>query len=368
MVKRSGPRIVLAVLVLTLVLATAGCELTSPSSSPSGSSAAVPTVAVPAAATDLEQTVQTVIRRVQPSIVEVQASGGSQGQSIGSGEVIATGGYIVTNDHVVRGSQQLAVVLANGQTAPATLVGEAPEDDLAVLKTNAANLRPISLGDSNAVLVGTFVLAIGSPLGLDQSVTSGIVSALNRTASEAPSGPAGVLTGLIQTSAPINPGNSGGALVNLRGELIGIPTLGVSNPQNGQAVNGIAFAIPSNRVKFVADQLIKNGRVTSTGQGFLGITGVDVTPDIASTYGLPVDHGVLISDFVPDASGKSPAEQAGLRTGDIILTVNQSQIASSGDLAGVLLALAPGTRVQVMAQRGTSQQTVTVTLGERPSQ
>lgn len=368
LVKRSGPRIVLAVLVLTLALATAGCELTSPSSSPSGSSAAVPTVAVPAAVTDLEQTVQTVIRRVQPSIVEVQASGGSQGQSIGSGEVIATGGYIVTNDHVVRGSQQFAVVLANGQTAPATLVGEAPEDDLAVLKTNAANLRPINLGNSNAVLVGTFVLAIGSPLGLDQSVTSGIVSALNRTASEAPSGPAGVLTGLIQTSAPINPGNSGGALVNLRGELIGIPTLGASNPQNGQAVNGIAFAIPSNRVKFVADQLIKSGRVTSTGQGFLGITGVDVTPDIASTYGLPVDHGVLISDFVPDASGKSPAEQAGLQRGDIIVTVNQSQITSSGDLAGVLLALAPGTRVQVTVQRGTSQQTVTVTLGERPSQ
>jgi putative serine protease PepD len=140
---------------------------------------------VPDAATDLEQTVQTVIQRVQPSVVEVQSSG-SQGQSIGSGEVIAADGYIVTNDHVVRGFQHFDVVLATGQTLPATLVGEAPGDDLAVLKVSATGLRPINFGDSNAVRVGTFVLAIGSPLGLDQSATFGIVSAVNRSASEAP--------------------------------------------------------------------------------------------------------------------------------------------------------------------------------------
>ena len=229
-----------------------------------------PTVAVPAAATDLEQTVQTVqtvVQRVQPSVVEVQSSG-NQDQSIGSGEVIATDGYIVTNDHVVREFQRFDVVLASGQTLPATLVGEAPGDDLAVLKVSATGLRPINLGDSNAVRVGTFVLAIGSPLGLDQSATFGIVSALNRSASEATEGPAAMLTGLIQTSAPINPGNSGGALVNLRAELIGIPTLGASSADGTGAASGIGFAISSNRVKFITEQLIKSGRVTSTGQGF----------------------------------------------------------------------------------------------------
>jgi S1-C subfamily serine protease len=203
---------------------------------------------------------------VQPSIVEVN-SRGSQGQTIGSGEVIVSGGYVVTNDHVVRGFQQFQVVLADGQTVQATLVGEAPADDLAVLKVAAPTLRPIPLGNSSAVQVGSIVLAIGSPLGLDQSATLGIVSALNRTASEAPSGPAGTLTGLIQTSAPINAGNSGGALVNLRGELIGIPTLGASDPTGGGPAYGIGFAIPSNRVKYITDQLIASGRVTSTGQG-----------------------------------------------------------------------------------------------------
>lgn len=158
---------------------------------------------------------------------------------------------------------------------------------------------------------------------------------------------AAMLTGLIQTSALTNPGNSGGALVNLRAELIGIPTLGASSSDGVGAASGIGFAISSNRVKFITEQLIKSGRVTSTGQGFLGITGTDVTPDMATTYSLPVDHNVLISDFVSDAQGKSPAEQAGLRRGDIILETNQTQVAGNGALTGILLSLAPGTRVEV---------------------
>lgn len=359
----------LLVLPLALVLAMAACD-TSTSTRTNKSSAGTtpaPTVAVPSTVADFEQTVQTVIQRVQPSIVEVQSSG-SQGESIGSGEVIASNGYIVTNDHVVRGFTGFKVVLATGQTIPATLAGEAPGDDLALLKVNMGGLRPITRGDSNAVKVGMFALAIGSPLGLDQSATFGIVSALNRTASEAPTGPATTLTGLIQTSAPINAGNSGGALVNLRGELIGIPTLGANDPNSGGAANGIGFAIPSNRVQFVTDQLIKSGRMTSTGQGFLGVSGVDVTADLAAAYSLPADYGVLITGFVPDASGKSPAESAGLRRSDIILALNQSQVTGNSDLAGILLSLPPGTRVTVTFQRMTAQQRVTVTLGERPAQ
>lgn len=242
-------------MLLGVALATAACAVGGTSSLSASTSTATPqaTVAVPASVTDLEHTFETVIDRVQPSIVEVQ-SAGIQGQAIGSGDVITSDGFIVTNDHVVHGYQRYAVVLATGQTLPATLVAEALADDLAVLKINAVGLRPIIWGDSDALRAGALVLAIGSPLGLDQSVTFGIVSALHRTASASASGTAVTLTDLIQTSAPINPGNSGGALVNLRGELIGIPALGIST-SSGTA-SGIGFAIPVNRVRSFADKAL----------------------------------------------------------------------------------------------------------------
>jgi S1-C subfamily serine protease len=353
-------------LVLAALLVLAACASPSTRSAATSTSRVtpLPTVSVPASATDLEDTIQAVIKRAEPSIVEVQSTG-SQGQGLGSGNIITADGYIVTNDHVVRGFQTYAVVLATGRTLPATLVGEAPADDLAVLKITAAGLLPITWGNSDALEVGSFVLAIGSPLGLDGSATLGIVSALNRTASEAPSGPATTLTSLIQTSAPINPGNSGGALMNLNAQLVGIPTLSAATPSG--AANGIGFAIPSNRVQFIADQLVKDGRVTSTGQGFLGVTGADVTAQLAAAYALPADHGVLITGFVPDASGKSPAQVAGLQREDIIIAVNQTTITGNGDLAGVLLPLSPGTKIQVTVQRGSSQPRFTVQLGERPA-
>jgi S1-C subfamily serine protease len=315
---------------------------------------------------DLQQTVINVIHAVQPSVVEVQSSN-FQGAAIGSGEVISADGNIVTNDHVVHGFNGYQVVLSSGKTLPATLVGESPADDLAVLKVSQTGMRPINFADSSAAQVGQFVLAIGTPLGLQQSATFGIISALNRTASEAPDGPAGTLTGLIQTSAPINPGNSGGALVDLTGKLVGIPTLAAADPNSNGAANGIGFAIPSNRVKFVAQQLVTNGRVTNSGQGFLGVIGGDVTPDIQASNNLAIDHGFLISDFTNDASGKSPAKVAGLQTGDVIFDVDGTTINGSGDLSGVLLPLAPGTKVTVKVQRGNSQVSVSVTLGERPA-
>ena len=354
----------LAVGMLLAALVVAGCTGGTSANDKPGLPA--PTVAVPAAATDLQQTVVNVIQTVQPSVVEIQSFGG-QGEAMGSGEVYDNQGHIVTNDHVVAGFDTFQVILSNGHKLDAQLVGEAPGDDLAVLKVSQNGLRPINIGDSNKVQVGQFALAIGSPLGLQQSATFGIVSALDRTASEAPEGPAGTLTGLIQTSAPINPGNSGGALVNLQGQLIGIPTLGAVNPQAGQAADGIGFAIPSNRVKFVADQLIKSGRVTSTGQGFLGISGVSVTPGLAQANNLPVDHGVLITDFASDSSGQSPAQKAGLQQGDIIIAVNGKEVDTSQDLSGALQASAPGTQVKLTVVRGSGQQQVTVTLGERPA-
>ncbi len=363
-------RAALGAALLLGVLITLGCTAqtngNTQGGSTGGSVAAAPTVAVPAAATDLQQTVVNVIHVVQPSVVVVESSG-AQGGGIGSGEVISTDGYIVTNDHVVAGFSTFRVVLSSGKTLSAQLVGAASGDDLAVLKVSQSGLPPINFADSSKVQVGQFSLAIGTPLGLAQSATFGIVSALNRTASEAPSGPAGTLTGLIQTSAPINPGNSGGALVDLHGQLIGIPTLAATDPNIGGAANGIGFAIASNRVKFIAGQLVRYGHVVNTGQGFLGISEVDVTPDLQAADRLPVDHGVLITGFSPDASGKSPAQQAGLQVGDIIIAVNGTTINGNGDLAGILQQLSPGTQVKITVQRGSAQKTVTVTLGERPA-
>jgi S1-C subfamily serine protease len=304
---------------------------------------------------------------VQPSVVQVQSQG-SQGQAIGSGEIVSGDGYIVTNDHVVAGFSQYSVLLSNGKTYPATLVGEAPQDDLAVLKVSAGSaLQPIAFGDSNKTQVGQFAVALGSPLGLQQSATFGIVSALNRTASEGPDGPAQELTGLIQTSAPINPGNSGGALVNLSGQLIGLPTLGAVDPNSGSAANGIGFAIPSDRVKFVMDQLIKNGHLVNSGQGFMGIQGEDVTPQLAATYHLGAQSGVLVVGFANSANGSSPAQQAGLQAQDIITAVDGQTVNDNNDLASALLSKQPGTQVKITYVRGTSTHTTTVTLGERPT-
>jgi S1-C subfamily serine protease len=324
------------------------------------------TVVVPPSAQDLQQTVINVINVVQPSVVEVVGQS-SQGGSIGSGEILDTSGHIVTNDHVVQGFSTLGVQLSNGKQYPASLVGEDAQDDLAVLRIRATGLRPIHIGNSDRVKVGQFSIAIGSPLGLEQSATIGIVSALDRSASEGSGGPASELVGLIQTSAPINPGNSGGALVDLQGNLVGVPTLAAANPENGAVANGIGFAIASNRVVFVADQLIRYGKLVRSGQGYLGIQGLDVTPEIASAYNLPVQSGVLVAGFSNDASGKSPAHEAGIQTGDIIVNVNGQPIANSGALASSLLALAPGTKVRMTVRRSTAQHTVTVTLGERPT-
>jgi S1-C subfamily serine protease len=197
-----------------------------------------------------QQETVALIQKVNPSVVQIQARSVVRG-GVGSGEIATTSGYIVTNSHVVHGFRDLTVLLSDGRTFSADLVGDVPEEDLAVLKINAPNLKPIAFGDSSKVQVGDFALALGSPLGLEQSATTGIVSALNRTARVISNGQLVTLQGMIQTSAPINPGNSGGALVNLNGELIGIPTLGAVDPTSGAAANGIGFAITANHAREV---------------------------------------------------------------------------------------------------------------------
>jgi putative serine protease PepD len=355
-----------------LALTLAGCSLSAANgASTTGGSRvgqqAAPTVVVPPSAADLQQTVINVIRTVQPSVVEISSRGASGG-AVGSGEIVTTDGYVVTNDHVVDGFSSYSVTLANGQSYPATLKGQAPDDDLALLKIDAKNLQPIAFAESKNVQVGQFAIAIGSPLGLEQSATFGIVSAVNRTANEGADGPARYpLTGLIQTSAPINPGNSGGALVDLQGRLIGVPTLAAANPNSGAAADGIGFAIPSDRVKYVADQLISTGKLTNTGRGFLGIQLQDVTPELAAAYNLPVKSGVLVVGFGQDANGKSPAQDGGVKTGDIITAINGQQIESSSNLSTMLSGLAPGAQITLKIVRGNQTLDVKVTLGERPA-
>jgi S1-C subfamily serine protease len=327
-----------------------------------------PVTAVASNVNTLQQTVENVAKVVAPSVVEITSVAGNQ-EAIGSGDILTANGYIVTNDHVVDGFTSYTVTLSNGTRLQAQLVGQDPQDDLAVIKVSANNLQPIAFADSSRVTVGEFAIAVGNPLGLRESATFGIVSATNRTESESPDGPAAQLTGLIQTSAPIAPGNSGGALVNLQGQLIGMPTLGAStNQRNGSSSStSIGFAIASNEVKTVAQQLIQSGHVTSTGHAFLGIRGEDVTPALAAADGLATQSGVLIAGFANDAAGQSPAQQAGLQSGDVIVAVNGQSIGDSNDLASAIAGQQPGTQITLTIDRGTSQLTIKATLGERPT-
>jgi S1-C subfamily serine protease len=329
-------------------------------------SPSTPSVTVSASVTSLQQTVESVAAAVNASIVEIISSDAGGQEAIGSGDILSTDGYIITNDHVVQGYTHFTVTLANGTAYAAQVVGQDALDDLAVVKVAATNLQPIALADSATTQVGEFAIVVGSPLGLRQSVTFGIVSALNRSASEAPSGPAGELTGLVQTSAPINPGNSGGALVTLQGQLIGIPTLEETNSESGSSANGIGYAIASSRVTYVAGQLIQYGKLTRSNQGFLGIQARDVTPQVAVSEGLSTQSGVLVTGFTGDAAGASPAQQAGIQTGDVLTAVDGQAIPGSADLSSALMSQQPGARVSVTLLRGAHVQTITVTLGERP--
>jgi len=299
---------------------------------------------------------------VSPKVVLIQSSAG-----LGSGEIIDSRGYIVTNYHVLLDGQAtqappFTVTLSNGKVYKASVAGTDANDDLAVLKISAGTLRPITFGDSSNLRVGQFVLAVGNPLGYSQTVTFGIVSTLGRGLPE--NGPATYLPDLIQTSAPINPGNSGGALVDLAGNLVGVPTLAAQDPQQGGAAQGIGFAIPANRVRFITDQIIKSGRVINTGRAYLGISGQDITPNVQQQYNLQVDHGVLLARV---GSG-TPAARAGLRVGDILVRVGDTEVISNADLLDALARLQPGqsARIGVVGADGRGR-TVTVTLGTLPA-
>lgn len=301
---------------------------------------------------------EAVIAKVRPAVVQVNVTT-SNAQGIGSGVIIDSRGYIVTNNHVVNGATTIEVVLYDGTRLPAQLTGTDPADDLAVIKINpTSKLTVITLADSSKLQVGQEVLAIGNPLGITQTVTNGIISALGRSVSEGQGG--ATLPDTIQTDAPINPGNSGGALVDLQGNLVGIPTLTAIDPTFNTPASGVGFAIPSNRVNFIAPQIINNGQVTHTGRAILGVRVASVDANLAAQDNLAVNHGVLIASLVSN----SPAAQAGLQVGDVIVQVDTKVVNDTSSLTDALVSKNPGDTVAVHVYRGNQQLTINVKLGE----
>ncbi|WP_440067373.1 S1C family serine protease [Streptosporangium sp. OZ121] len=331
-----------------------------PGASASTSAAASPrgSPATPGPVPDaLEAAYERTIARVLPSIVQI-----TTGDGLGSGIVYDTAGHVITNAHVVGGARTFKVTLANGGTPrTARLVDSFELGDLAVIKVDdPAGLKPAVFGDSSKLRVGEIVMAMGNPLGLSGSVTEGIISALGRTVTE-PGGegsPGATISGAIQTSAPINPGNSGGALVNLRGEVVGVPTLTAVNPELGNAqAPGIGFAIPANTVKDVATQIIRDGRVTNTRRAALGV----VVRTVIDMNGQPAGVSVV------RVQRNSGAERAGLKAGNLIVSVDGMPTPSTQELAAVLSQLRPGqdAKVEVLRPDG-STTTVVVPLTELP--
>lgn len=271
-------------------------------------------------------------------------------EGLGSGVIVSTDGYILTNHHVVDGADEVKVEMNDRRVMDAKVVGSDQPSDLAVLKVNATNLPVLPLGNSDQVRVGDLALAIGNPLGIGQTVTSGIISAKNRATGLGD----GSFADFIQTDAPINRGNSGGALVNTNGELIGINSQ-ILSPSGGSI--GIGFAIPSNMAKGVMEQLVKGGKVR---RGQLGVQIQDVTSDIAASLDLKEIRGVIIGAVTPGSAG----ERAGLKQGDVITALNNAPVNDVNGLRNRVASTAPGTDVTLTIIRDGREQQLKATLGE----
>ncbi|MCG6535083.1 MAG: Do family serine endopeptidase, partial [Syntrophales bacterium LBB04] len=270
-------------------------------------------------------------------------------RSLGSGFIIDREGYIITNNHVVEKADEITVKVA-GKEYKARTVGRDPKTDLALIKLSdlIKDLQPLILGDSDRMRVGDWVIAIGNPFGLEETVTKGIISATGRVIG------AGPYDNFLQTDAPINPGNSGGPLLNLKGEVIGINTAIVASGQ------GIGFAIPVNTARLIVSQLREKGKVT---RGWVGLTLQSVTPDIAQTLGLKETTGIMVSDVVPGG----PADQAGIQRGDVISRFNSKEVKSIPDLSRLVAETPVGETVIARIQRKGRQQNVALKVAEMPA-
>ena len=346
-------------LTVPLALGLAGCTSSSPATTNTATAATGATTPVavgtgPAAA--LQDQYESVIKAVLPSVVQINTQTGT-----GSGVVYDDNGDIVTNAHVVGDSQNVSVLPATGSgKLEAKVLGKFAADDLAVIRVTSGEgaLHKATFDSKNDITAGQIVLAMGNPLGLTGSVTQGIISATGRTVSEAGAAGEGGITiaDALQTSAPINGGNSGGALVNLAGQVIGIPTAAARDPEAGPAP-GIGFAIPASVTTNIADQLIAHGKVTESSRAALGIT----AHNAISPSGQPT--GVTVASVT--AGG--PAADAGLREGDVITKLDGHDTPTQGALATILATLKPGQKVDLEYTRNGASQTTQVTLGSLSS-
>ena len=272
--------------------------------------------------------------------------------SLGSGVIVSSKGYILTNHHVVEAADEIEVALADGKKLKARLVGSDPETDLAVLQVGDGSLPAITFGDADGLRVGDVVLAIGNPFGVGQTVTMGIVRALGRNQ-------LGINTfeNFIQTDAAINPGNSGGALIDAAGNLIGINTAIYS--RSGGSL-GIGFAIPTSSAKQVMEQIIANGSVT---RGWIGVEAQELTPDLAAAFRGPQSDGVLIAGVLRGG----PADKAGFRPGDLLLAINGKPVKDPNSMLNLVAALIPGKTAAVRLRRDQKDLDVQVEVGKRPT-
>jgi serine protease Do len=273
-------------------------------------------------------------------------------QALGSGVIVSKDGYILTNNHVVKDADEIKVLLYDKRELKGKIIGSDPKTDLAIIKIDSNELPVLKVGDSDKLKVGSLVVAVGNPYGLSHTVTMGIVSAVGRAN-------VGIADyeDFIQTDAAINPGNSGGALVNTKGELIGINTAIFSTSGGYQ---GIGFAIPSNMAKNVMESLIKHGKVV---RGWLGVTIQDLTPELSKHFDIKAEKGVLISDVVED----SPAEKAGIKRGDLIIKYDGREVKNTYNLRNMAASTAPGSSVEVVILRNGKEKTLTVKIGELPA-
>jgi Do/DeqQ family serine protease len=271
---------------------------------------------------------------------------------LGSGVIASPQGFLLTNNHVIEGADDIQVQLADGRKAQARVIGTDPDTDLAVLKVDLDRLPAIAFGDNDHVQVGDVVLAIGNPFGVGQTVTAGIVSALGRTQ-------LGINTfeNFIQTDAAINPGNSGGALVDASGNLVGINTAIYS--RSGGSL-GIGFAIPAATARQVMEDLVRDGQIR---RGWIGVEPQDLTPEIAESLRLPVREGVLVTGVLQNG----PAFEAGMRPGDVVLNIAGTDIASTSQMLNTVAALKPGSKARIRVQRGDRPIDLTVGVMQRPS-
>lgn len=334
-------------------------------SSSSSSSAATNTTVSGSAASASSCDVTSIAAQNLPSVVTISAKG-AKGAGTGSGEIIQSGGYIMTNNHVIAiaaNGGSVSVQFYDGTTAPATIVGRDPLTDLAVIKVSSSkSLRPIPLGSSSAVMVGQGVVVLGAPLGLSNTVTSGIVSALDRTVQVPGEGDAtALLVSAVQTDAAINPGNSGGSMVNCSGQLVGVPSAGATvptssgEPSSGGSI-GLGFAIPVDLAKAITNEIIDTGSVT---HAYFGIATLP-TPSTA-------DEGQAAQGlFVKQVVAGGPSAKAGLLPGDVITSINGDKAVSNTQLQELTITQKPGDKVDLQYSRNGRSATTTVTLGVQP--